>query len=87
MTRFAESSKINEVLPELHIIMVSGWRNYGDQVPAKVQGYWNYRDELTLAHGLILKVQKILMMESLRGEMLEKLPEGHLGITKTVMRA
>ena len=87
LTRFAETTKEDEVLSELYKVILSGWPNSRGQVPAKIQEYWNYREELTLAHGLILKGQKILVPGRLRGDMLERLHEGHLGITKTLMRA
>lgn len=87
LTRFAEATKEDEELSELHQVILSGWPTARSQVPVKLEKYWNYREELTLAQGVILKGQKILVPGSLRGEMLEKLHEGHLGITKTLMRA
>ena len=44
-------------------------------------------DELSVAHGLIVMGQKIIVPSSLRGEMVEKLHEGHLGIHKAIARA
>ena len=43
--------------------------------------------KLSVAHGLIAKRQKIVVPNSLRGEMVEGLHEGHLGINKTIARA
>ena len=40
-----------------------------------------------MAHGLIVKGQKIVGPSSLRGEMVKKLHERHLGINKTIARA
>lgn len=87
LARFAEETKEDEVLSELQRVILSGWPESRGQVPAKVQEFWNYRDELTVAHGLILKGQRIFTPKGLRGEMLEKLHEGHLGITKTLTKA
>lgn len=53
----------------------------------EAQEVWNYRDEQTVTHGLILKRQKIVVAVSLREEMFEKLHEGHLGINKTLARS
>ena len=49
--------------------------------------YWNFRDELTVAKGLVLKGTKIVVPKVLQSEMLERTREGHLGITKSLRRA
>ena len=66
---------------------MSGWPDFRGQVPLNAQEFWNYRDELSVANGLNVKGQKIIVPSSLRGEMVEKLHEGHLGINKTIARA
>ncbi|KAL9979645.1 hypothetical protein ACROYT_G017335 [Oculina patagonica] len=87
LVRFVEETKKDEILPELQEVILSGWPESRGQVPAKLQEFWNYRDELTVYHGLVLKGQKIFTPKRLRGEMLEKLHDGHLGINKTLMKA
>lgn len=87
LTRFVEETKEDEILPELQEVILSGWPESRDQVSAKLQEFWNYRDELTVYHGLVLKGQKIFTPKRLRGEMLEKLHDGHLGIGKTLIKA
>ena len=87
LVRFAEETKQDEILPDLQRVILSGWPETRSQVPAKLQEFWNYRDELTVGHGLVLKGQKIFVPKPLRKEMLERLHEGHLGINKTLMKA
>ena len=87
LVRFAEETKQDEILPDLQKVILSGWPETRSQVPAKLQEFWNYRDELTVVHGLVLKSQKIFVPKPLREEMLERLHEGHLGINKTLMKA
>ena len=87
LVRFAEETKQDDILPELQKVILSGWPEKRSQVPAELQEFWNYRDELTVGHGLVLKGQKIFVPERLREEMLERLHEGHLGINKTLMKA
>ena len=83
LARFAEATKEDAILSDLQQVILSGWPDSKGQVPPNAQEFWNYRDELTVAQGLIVKGQKIVVPSSLRGEMLEKLHEGHLGINKT----
>ena len=87
LARFAEATKEDAILSDLQQVFLSGWQDSKGQVPPNAQEFWNYRDELTVAQGLIVKGQKIVVPSSLRGEMLEKLHEGHLGINKTIARA
>ena len=87
LARFAEATKEDAILSDLQQVILSGWPDSKGQVPPNAQEFWNYRDELTVAWGLIVKGQKIVVPSSLRGEMLEKLHEGHLGINKTIARA
>ena len=63
------------------------WRVGQISISPNAQEFWNYRDELTVTQGLIVKGQKTAVPSSLRGEMLEKLHERHLGINKTIARA
>ena len=87
LARFAEATKEDAILSDLQQVILSGWPDSKGQVPPNAQEFWNYRDELTVAQGLIVKGQKIFVPSSLRGEMLEKMHEGHLGINKTIARA
>ncbi|CAH3041611.1 unnamed protein product [Porites lobata] len=87
LARFAEATKEDAILSDLQQVILSGWPDSKGQVPPNAQEFWNYRDELTVAQGRIVKGQKIVVPSSLRGEMLEKLREGHLGINKTIARA
>ena len=87
LVRFADKTKQDEILPDLQKVILSGWPEKRSQVPTKLQEVWNYRDELTVGHGLVLKGQKIFVPKPLRENMLERLHEGHLGINKTLMKA
>ena len=48
-----------------------------------LQDFWNYRDELSVLDGLVLKGTHIVVPESCRDEILDQLHEGHFGIDRT----
>ena len=87
LAKFVEATKEDEILSELQPVILFGWPDSRGQVPLNAQKFWNYGDELSVAHGLIVKGQKIIVPRSFRGEIVEKLHEGHLGINKTIARA
>ena len=61
LVRFAAATKGDEVLSQLGKVIVDGWPETRDLVPAKLRAYWNFRDELTVAKGLVLKGSRIVV--------------------------
>ena len=64
-----------------------GWPERKSEIPQELNGYWNFREELSEAEGIILKGDKIVIPVSLRKEMLEKIHSSHLGMVKCKQRA
>ncbi|XP_031560311.1 uncharacterized protein K02A2.6-like [Actinia tenebrosa] len=53
----------------------------------EVVGYWNIRDELSVAGDVVLRGSKLVIHKAMRKSTLEKIHEGHLGIEKCRSRA
>lgn len=68
-------------------VILSGWPDYRKECLPFVLNFWNYRDELTFAHDLILKGNKIVIPKDLRSEMLARIHSSHMGIDKCWSRA
>lgn len=49
--------------------------------------YYHIRSELSVANGLLLRLNRIVIPQTLRHEMLTRIHEGHLGIEKSKWRA
>ena len=64
------------------ILMVGGWPEKGSDCPAFLHAFWNYRDELTVADGLILKGTRIIIPKSLQPDILRRLHFAHQGAEK-----
>lgn len=89
-------AKIQKILDELpwdvelmtlKQTILSGWPSERSKCDISLLNYWNFREELTVQDGLIMKNKRIIIPSSLRTEMLEKLHYGHAGIEKCRMRA
>ena len=65
---------------------VEGWPDK-HMVPDAVKSYWRERGELTVVQSLIMKGTRILIPSCMRLNILDKIHEGHLGITKCRERA
>jgi hypothetical protein len=64
-----------------------GWPNMKKDCDLLVSPFWNYRDELTVVNGIIMKGEKIVIPRSLRSQMLKILHSSHLGAQKCLSRA
>lgn len=64
-----------------------GWPRYISDVPDSLRQYYSFRDELTTYRGLILKNQAIIIPQSLRKQVLEKLHKAHSGMENTLKLA
>ena len=85
--KIATETKNDETLQTLSRVIQEGWPNEKSNCPGGISDYWNGRDELSEADGLLFKGSKIIIPASMRREMLEKIHEGHLGIEKCKRRA
>ena len=75
------------ILSSLKSFISHGWPDKRADCPSHLYGYWNYRDELTVANGLILKGTRIIIPKSLQPEVLAQLHYAHQGVEKWKLRA
>ena len=74
-------------LCKLRNVIFQGWPAVREECPQSLHEYWNFREELTIEDGLILKRERLLIPPSLREETLKTIHEGHLGQEKCLLRA
>lgn len=78
----------DEQLSVLKQIILSGWPDNKKECQSLVTDFWNYRDELTVYDGVIMKGNKIVVPKSLRSNMIEIIHgSGHFGVEKSLRRA
>ena len=76
--------------PEQHLFkhtIHNGWPDQRKQCQHELCDYWNFRCDLVLADGLILKGHCIVLQKFLRQEVLQALHSAHQGETKTLLLA
>ena len=82
-----EETAKDEVLPSLRAVITQGWPDTRSECPPHLHAYWNYRDELIVADGIILKGTRILIPKSLQPAVLQQLHYAHQGTEKCKLRA
>ena len=65
MERIRISTARDSILNNLRKLVADGWPDNKKSLPKPLQVYWNYRDEISLEDGLLLKSTRILILESL----------------------
>ena len=83
LSKFNEETKKDPILQVLYRTIKNGWPECKNQVPQIIQPYFNYRQELTIFEGIILKDTRLVVPSSMKREMKTLLHSGHLGVVKT----
>ena len=81
-----ETNKDKE-LQSLKHYFSTGWPAKRSQIPVSLQPYWNFRDELTIESGILMKNSKVLIPETLKQKYLKQIHQGHQGIEACRSRA
>jgi len=87
MDTFQTETHNDSAMKALKDVVLTGWPTSKKLLDYRVQPYWNFRDEISVVDNLLFKTHKLIVPESLRPDMLDKIHEAHLGITKCKSRA
>ena len=82
-----EETNKDSTLAVLRETIAVGWPNNRANCPEIIHGYWNYRDELGVEDGIILKGSRIVIPNYLRKDVLKQLHYAHQGVEKCRLRA
>ena len=82
-----EETAKDPVLQSLKAVILNGWPNQRESLPAELHQYFNVRDELAAQDGVIFKGPKCVIPMSLRPKIKEKLHRSHIGIQGCLRRA
>ena len=77
----------DEALQLLKQVILQGWPAHKSSVPAVIAVYFDYRDELTVQDGILLRSQRVIIPSSMRRELVQKVHAGHMGINSCLRRA
>ena len=81
-----ETKKCSEFQALKHAIS-TGWPAKRSQIPASLHPYWNFRDELMIESGILMKNSKVLIPETLKQKYLRQIHQGHQRIKACRSRA
>ena len=77
----------DNVLFHLKDVIHQGWPEYPKECPPYLKEYWNFREDLSIENGFILKGHRHLVPSNLRPQILQIIHQGHLGAEKCNLKA
>ena len=87
INRIREETPKDTSLQLLTKYIINGWPVDQKKIPKELYPYWNYRDEISMEDGILLKSHRILILHALCMEMLDLIHEGHQGIEKCLLHS
>ena len=85
--RIKDETHHDSTLNMLKDIVFRGWPNLRKQCPQELWDYWNFRCDLVIEDGLVLKGDRIVIPQSLKKEVLKAIHTGHQIETKCLLLA
>ncbi|GBM97787.1 Retrovirus-related Pol polyprotein from transposon 297 [Araneus ventricosus] len=86
LQEISDANKSYPIVQRLKSLSECGWDN-SKGVSLSAKKYLQYKDELYFVDNLLFKLNLIVVPESTRREILNRLHEGHFGIVKTISMA
>ena len=87
LERIARATQDDVILKAAFDYTVNGWPRRKEDAVIAARDLYPIRGELSVSEGLLLKGEQIVIPSDLRGEILEKVHAGHLGLNKSRERA
>ena len=75
------------VLAHLKDVVHHGWPEYPNECPQDLREFWNFREDLSVENGLILKRHCLVIPSRLHPQMLQIIHQGHMGTEKCLLKA
>ncbi|XP_041351023.1 uncharacterized protein K02A2.6-like [Gigantopelta aegis] len=67
--------------------IVKGWPDKRSDVPPSITPYFDYRDELTVQDGIVLRGERVIIPVSMRKDLKDKVHAGYFDINSCLRRA
>jgi len=87
LKNFFTATENDETLTELRHVIQNGWPDQKSNVISCITPFWDYRHELFIHRGLVMKGDRIIVPVSLRKEMMNLIHSTHIGIDACLRRA
>ena len=88
LAEIARETTLDDTLTIVTAYVSNGWPKHAKDVEsASVRGYWEDQDKISSIDGVLTHGNRIIIPEKMRPDLLQKIHEGHQGISKSRLRA
>lgn len=87
LQRIKEETEKDDSLQQITKYYLQGWPEHKRRLQESAKQYWTVKRELHVVNGIVFRNSQIVVPETLRNEMINRIHEGHLGIGKCKRRA
>ena len=86
-TEIRNAVNSDSILQSAIVYTLTGWPRYEKDVPESMKSLYAHRASLSVTDGLLVFASRIVIPSSMRPEILDRIHDGHQGITKCLERA
>lgn len=87
LRRIRDATESDDAFQRVIAYTSGGWPRHISQADECLRDLYHVRSELSVVKGILVRARRIVVPQSLRSEILEKIHSGHQGITKCRARA
>jgi len=80
-------TELDDILPRLFPFIQNGFPKTKSQMPSSLAAYWEFRDSLFIADGIIMYNDRAVIPQNLRRQILSILHAAHQGVSSMTARA
>lgn len=81
-TKLSQATNSDETLQRLKQYIREGWPKGKEMVDSTLKPFWHFQSEIHVINDLVFKNNILIVPKSMQKEMLQKIHEGHQGISK-----
>ena len=84
--KLAENQRLLKTDPEVIQVtklIITGWPDKHTEISEIAKPYWNFRDELSILGGVVLKGNRVVVPKVMRNDVLKQIYESYLGVTRS----
>ena len=87
LQQICRETEMDESLQVLKAVIQQGWPEEKSALPVVISPYFNMRAEMSMQDRLIFKGQRVVVPRAVRGELLRRIHNSHLGVNGCINRA
>ena len=87
LNQIKEATARDETSTELKKVILEEWPETKHKISSLIKPYYGVRDELAVQNGLIFRGERVVVPQSMRALMLQRIHSSHMGVNSCIRRA